>query len=137
MRSEWAQTHARMCRWKEELLIIQEEMHRVLAFFEWRSMWWLNQANRRQNLECSVKSGIKAYAYKQSSLCLQMAARCAGFWLPVMKKHGIIPAWGSKYGMAPSVVTQGGSLSEEDEYMEQDDRSDAGELNIDDILDFE
>lgn len=79
----------------------------MLAFFEWKSMWWLDEANQRQNLELSVKSGIKAYT------------------------------WGSKYGRATSVVTQGGSLSEEDEYMEQDDRSDAGELNIDDILDFE
>ena len=45
MCSEWAQTRAWMCRWKEELLIIQEEMHRVIAFFEWRSTWWLEQAN--------------------------------------------------------------------------------------------
>ena len=45
MLAEWAQTRARMCRWEEELLIIQEEMRRVLAFFEWKSLWWLEQAN--------------------------------------------------------------------------------------------
>lgn len=45
MRTEWAQTRAHMCRWKEELLIIQEEMRRVLVFFEWKSVWWLEQAN--------------------------------------------------------------------------------------------
>ena len=38
MRTEWAQTRARMCQWKEELLIIQEEMRRVLVFFEWKSV---------------------------------------------------------------------------------------------------
>ena len=139
MRSEWAQTHARMCRWKEELLIIQEEMRRVLAFFEWRSTWWLYQANQRSYVELSIRSGIVAYAHKQSSLCLKMAARS---WLPVMKKHGIIPTWGSKYDMASCVVTESGSLSGDDddddvEFSRGDNRSDTEEVNIDDILDFE
>ena len=74
MRTEWAQTRARMSRWKEELLIIQEEMRRVLAYFEWKSAWWLEQGNRRLNLEPSVRSGVVAYAHKQSTFCLRMAA---------------------------------------------------------------
>lgn len=141
MRTEWAQTHTRMCRWKEEFLIVQEEMRRVLAFFEWRSRWWLEQANRRQDLESSVKSGVVAYAHKQSRLCSRMAARCAVYWLPVTRKHGIDPTWGGKYAVASSVATQSDSISddEEEEDLEfgGDNRSDAGELNIDDILDFE
>ena len=64
MRAEWAQTRARMCRWEEEVLIIQEEMRRVLAFFEWKSTWWLEQANQRQGLESSIESGVIAYAHK-------------------------------------------------------------------------
>jgi hypothetical protein len=142
MRSEWAQTRACMCRWKEELLIIQEEMRRVLAYFEWRSAWWLEKANRRLNLESSVQSGVVAYAHKQSALCLQMAARYAVYWLPVMKKHGIIPTWGSKYQVDSSAITQGGSISdseddEDPELGKDDSRSESGELNVDDILDFE
>ena len=70
MHAEWAQTCARMSQWKEELLIIQEEMRRVLAYFEWKFAWWLEQANQRLNLESSVKSGVGAYAHKQSTLCL-------------------------------------------------------------------
>ena len=58
-----------------------------------------------------------------------------------MKKHGIIPTWGSKYEVVSSVATQGGSISEdEDEDLElgrDDNRSDTEELNIDDISDFE
>ena len=84
MHAEWAQTQAHMCQWKEELLIIQEEMRRVLAFVEWKSGWWLEQANRREVFDHSVQSDLVAYAHKQSSLCLQMAACCATYWLPVM-----------------------------------------------------
>jgi hypothetical protein len=140
MRTEWAQTRARMCRWNEELLIIQEEMRRVLAYFEWKSSWWLEQANRRSSLEPSVQSGVVAYAHKQSSLSLRMAARCAAHWLPVIKNHGIIPSWGSKYQVATSSVNKSISDSEDDEDLELgtvDNRSDAGELNVDDILDFD
>jgi hypothetical protein len=140
MRSEWAQTHARMCRWNEERLIIQEEMRRVLAFLEWRSAWWLEVANQRQDLESSVQSGVVGYAHKQSALCLQMAARCAEYWLPIMKRHGIIPTWGSKYQVGSSPRDGSISDSEDDndsELDKEDNISDAGELNIEDILDFE
>ena len=138
MRTEWAQTRVRMCQWKEELLIIQEEMRRVLVFFEWKSVWWLEQANRRVSLEPSVESGVVAYAHKQSTLCLCMAIRCAAYWLPVMKKHGIIPPWSSKYRIVSASVGVGGSVSDsEDEEDQDDNRSDVGELDINDILDFD
>jgi len=130
-----------MCRWKEELLILQEEMRRVLAFFEWRSVWWLEQANKRQTLEPLVQSGVVAYAHKQSILCLGMAVRCATFWLPVMEKHRIVPTWAGKYKESSPAVTQGGSISDSEDNNDQlgkdDNRSEAGELNVDDILDFD
>ena len=67
-----------------------------------------------------------------------MAARCAEYWLPVMKKHGIVPTWGGKYEQV-SLVAQDGSISEDEEDEDGDlgNRSDEGELNIEDILDFE
>ena len=141
MRAEWAQTRARMCQWKEELQIIQEEMRRVLAFLEWRSAWWLEQAHRRQSLEPSLQSGVAAYAHKQACLCLRMAARCAVYWLPIMKKHGISPTWSSKYEVCSKNSTQDVSASEDEheddaESDKDDDRSDTGDLDIDDIVDF-
>jgi hypothetical protein len=141
MRTEWTQTRARMSRWEEELLIIQEEMRRVLAYFEWRSSWWLEQANRRSSLEPSIESGVVAYAHKQSTLCLRMAARCAAHWLPVMKIHEIIPSWESKYQVASALIAGGSMLDLEEEDDTElgniDNRSDEGDLNVDDILDFE
>ena len=80
---------ARKCWWSKEFLIVEEEMRCVLAFFEWKSGWWLAQANQRGNLEVSIQSGVAAYAQKQAELCLQMADRCATYWLPIMKKEGM------------------------------------------------
>ena len=118
MRTEWAQTRACMSWWKEELLIIQEEMCQVLpvlAYFEWKSSWWLERANRRTSLESSIQSSVVAYAHKQLTLLLQMGACCAAHWLPVMKNHGIIPSWSSKYQVGSSAVNQDGSISDSED----------------------
>ena len=40
MRVEWAKLRAWMMRWKEELLIVQEEMRQVLVYLRWRADWW-------------------------------------------------------------------------------------------------
>ena len=37
MRAEWAQTKARADRWSEEKQLVQEEMRRVLAYFQWKA----------------------------------------------------------------------------------------------------
>lgn len=143
MRAEWAQTRARMCRWEEELMIIQEEMRRVVAFFEWRSTWWLEQGNRRTDLEPSIQSGVAAYAHKQADICLRMAARCATYWLPIMKKHGIFPSWGEKYTQRSTVSLEIGPASDSendddnDELDRADEKSDSGDLEVDDILEFD
>lgn len=142
MRAEWAQTRARMCRWEEEVLIIQEEMRRVLAFFEWKSTWWLEQANQRQGLESSIESGVIAYAHKQANICLCMAARCAIYWLPIMKKYSIDPAWRVKYEEKSMPDTHGephsDSDSEDDDGLGQnDDKSDVGDVEIDEIFDID
>ena len=40
MRVEWAKARAGMMRWKEELLLVQEEMQHVITYHKWRANWW-------------------------------------------------------------------------------------------------
>ena len=73
---------------------------------------------------------------------MRMGALFGFQWLPEMKNHGIIPSWGSKYQVTSSTVDQDGSISDLEDDEDQgldtvDNRSDAGELNVDDILDFD
>jgi len=97
MKVEWARTHARMMRWDEEYNIVQEEMRRVLAWFEWKALWWEEQADRRAAGQSDVLHGASAYAHKQAHIAHCMALRCAADWLPVLRKLGIEPAWGINY----------------------------------------
>ncbi|KAF7367949.1 hypothetical protein MSAN_00860000 [Mycena sanguinolenta] len=40
IRVEWMKAHARADRWREELILVEEEMRRVLEFCAWKARWW-------------------------------------------------------------------------------------------------
>ncbi|EDR02655.1 uncharacterized protein LACBIDRAFT_308169 [Laccaria bicolor S238N-H82] len=77
---EWAKARAQMKRWNEELMLVQEEMRRVIAYHKWRA-------------DC----GISGYTYKQADICECLAVQCAVHWLPHLKVRGIILSWASDY----------------------------------------
>lgn len=54
-------------RFSEEVLLLREEMRRVLSFFKWHEKWWNEQQSRRTSLQVSVAEGVSAYAHKQAS----------------------------------------------------------------------
>ena len=97
MRVEWAKARARMMRWKEELLLIQEEMRHVITYHKWRANWWHERSIMQNHNDPTVLSGISGYAYKQADICDRLAERCAVHWLPHLKVRGIIPSWASDY----------------------------------------
>jgi hypothetical protein len=122
MRVEWAKVMARAARWNEELLIVQEEIRRVLAFFAWKSSWWVDQAVRRKiEDDPALIDGIRAYAYKQASFQTRMAERCASHWLPVLEEKGIMPCWKADFAdRVGNSITQDELISE-DKQLEDDD----------------
>ena len=44
LRIEWCRVRARAMRWSEEVLLLREEMRRVLVFLEWQATWWEKRA---------------------------------------------------------------------------------------------
>ena len=97
MHVEWAKARARMNRWKEEVLLIQEEMRRVLAYHEWKNMWWQEQSSLRKVGDATIQSGLAGYAKKQAAISQRMAEQCAVYWLPRLKDKGIVPPWALRY----------------------------------------
>lgn len=88
---EWAKTQARKQRWEEEVLLIQEEMRRVVKFHEWKAQWWQGQAGRCSGNDGSIIHGISAYAEKQAHFCECLAQSCVATWLPTLKENGVVP----------------------------------------------
>ncbi|KAF8895002.1 hypothetical protein CPB84DRAFT_1848339 [Gymnopilus junonius] len=80
LRVEWAKSRARATRATEEVMLLKEEMRRVLAFLEWKSRWWQDRQCTRTGLEKSMAEGVQAFALRQSSLQSQLAAHFRKLW---------------------------------------------------------
>ncbi|KAI0747825.1 hypothetical protein C8Q80DRAFT_1316398 [Daedaleopsis nitida] len=80
LRVEWCKARARAQRWSEECELLQEEMHRVLAYHEWRGSWWECQVGRNFADKLDYQEGADAYAFRQASIQRGIRARCQKAW---------------------------------------------------------
>lgn len=55
-------------RWTEEVVLLREEMRRVLAFLDWHAQWWVGRATANTELSLEHTEGLVAYAEKQVSI---------------------------------------------------------------------
>ncbi|KAJ7704636.1 hypothetical protein B0H14DRAFT_2647595 [Mycena olivaceomarginata] len=66
IRVEWCRARARKVRWSEEVMLLREEMRRVLRYLAWQGVWWRAHALLRSDVSRSITAGIEAYALKQA-----------------------------------------------------------------------
>ena len=72
LRVEWCKARARAMRWSEEVLLLQEEMRRVMAYHAWRARWWDDQSMRSFGLSDELTEGLAAYAQRQAKIFRDM-----------------------------------------------------------------
>ena len=60
MQVEWSKARACMQRWNEELLIVQEDMQRVLVYLNWKAGWWHERSSLWDHMDGTILSGILA-----------------------------------------------------------------------------
>lgn len=94
----------------------------------------------KANADSAVINGTSAYAHKQASLCRCMAAQCATYWLPVIKKYPVIPTWSEKYdtnSLSRLTIEDDSGDKDDHELDKCDDHSDTGSIDVEDILDLD
>lgn len=104
MRVEWAKMRARSHRWTEEVLLLTEEMRRIIVYCDWKSRWWLNQGTRRSNTTPELANGLSAYAMKQSNMYKGFAGACGRRWFPLLLKNSIPVEWPSEFRWCDCMV---------------------------------
>lgn len=72
---------ARTERWEEEVLLLREEMRRIITSFDHKAQWWRSQATIRNISDPVLASGISGYAEKQAQLREELATDFAALWL--------------------------------------------------------
>ncbi|KAJ7024932.1 hypothetical protein C8F04DRAFT_1269809 [Mycena alexandri] len=81
VRVEWARARARKTRWEEEVMLLREEMRRVLRYLGWQATWWREHVSARtDNLSPDIAAGIHAYALQQGDLHERLAAFFKAKW---------------------------------------------------------
>lgn len=152
LRVEWMKSKARLERWEEEVLLVQEEMRRSIVYLRWESDWWLKRQLDVPSKSASIVHGINAYASKQSALLGALAQRFSDTWVPILRSLGLTPQWSDRTPVL--VVPQplqdtreddenydhvtslsGGWLSDEDdvEDFDADDADDMYDFELDDL----
>ena len=98
MRVEWAQCVARADRWEEEVILLQEEMRRVVCFLEWKSKDWVSKAGVRASVVTpEIRSGLSAYAHKQGSIFRNLAIRFCQRWDSTLVSLSLPHAWATEF----------------------------------------
>lgn len=82
LRVEWTKAKARAERWWEEVVLLNEEMRRVLQFCEWKQLWWHQQLGRRVlgDSDRPLMEGLHAYAAQQAGLEVQIVSDWSEKW---------------------------------------------------------
>jgi len=82
---EWAKAKARADRWEEEVVLLDEEMCRVLEFCQWKASWWAEQVPQREALPAPLAEGLKAYAAEQADMEHRISLSWTAKWTVARK----------------------------------------------------
>ena len=80
--ADWAKTRARAARWREEVILLDEDMRWALDYCWWRSQWWnarVVTASQRL-LPPHVAEGLSAFAREQRDAEQARALTWAAQW---------------------------------------------------------
>jgi hypothetical protein len=85
VRVEWCKAYARVKRWREEVLLLQEEMNRCLRTLEWQAGVWDQRATREHYCGRIVYAeahlqGAMALAARQAAMRRKLASRFRQLW---------------------------------------------------------
>ena len=80
LRAEWAKSRARAARATEEVLLLREEMRRVLEFLAWKADWWSRQVSWRKDINKDLAEGVCAYAHTQVDLQTTLSTEFRTIW---------------------------------------------------------
>ncbi|KAF8215390.1 hypothetical protein K438DRAFT_1955372 [Mycena galopus ATCC 62051] len=90
IRLEWTKARARADRWREELILLEEEMCRVLEFCAWKARWWEERVTTRSEVTAELSEGLRAYALAQAARERAWESDWRAKWAAVRERAKIV-----------------------------------------------
>lgn len=94
VRVEYAKAKAWHNRWREEVLLLVEELCRCKEFSVWQSEKWLRKWGARPDTNPELREGLDAYAYLQAEYKFQYAQQVDQRWAK-LREHAqqVVDCW--------------------------------------------
>jgi hypothetical protein len=121
LRTEWAKSRARMTRCKEEVMLLKEEMRRVVAFLDWKLRWWQEREEKRKGVDSALLEGLRAYATKQGVLQECLSDDFVRTWRSMKSDTQLLPDSHNDGGLDPDEDDEDDEDEDEDEMDGDDD----------------
>ncbi|TFK60104.1 hypothetical protein BDN72DRAFT_779836, partial [Pluteus cervinus] len=121
LRIEWCKSRARAKRWQEEVLLLQEEMKRVLLFLENEAKTWKFRAGFQSEEKGMRSEGRCAYALQQAGLREELRLHFEDMWKDVdemIRLKGKVEGKGKNKESSPPLQTIDEEEEEEEEKMD-------------------
>lgn len=91
IRVEWLKARARSHRWREELILLEEEMRRSIEFCWWKAKWWVEQGDQHHHQATPhLLEGLKAYASQQANAERQRAVKWERQWHAIRARAQVV-----------------------------------------------
>ncbi|KAJ7019525.1 hypothetical protein C8F04DRAFT_975501 [Mycena alexandri] len=93
LRVEWCKAYSRSKRWREELVLLEEEMRRMIEFGRWAEKRWIARASAwtvmlgmTTPISPEVAEGVRAYALEHADLERRTWEALAVDWAPIRQR---------------------------------------------------
>jgi len=126
---EWAKSRAHAARATEEVLLLKEEMRRVLEFLKWKAGWWVSRVELH-SADKGIAEGLRAYSHKQSLLQNNLSQHFRSIW-GVPLKNSATDGTPSQ-DQSPSGVGNDDNDDDDDDDDDQEECADGGPMECDD-----
>ncbi|KAJ7152679.1 hypothetical protein C8R43DRAFT_886109 [Mycena crocata] len=125
LRVEWCKAYARMRRWHEDVVLVEEEMSRTLEYGVWAAEEWMQRAvGRAGKVDNVLQEGLVAYAHEQAQREVDTVEKLDGDWALIREKGRAYLAHLTLSG-TEVVVPVGDDMSDDEEgAAEYDDEGD-------------
>ncbi|KAF4568041.1 hypothetical protein EYR36_010049 [Pleurotus pulmonarius] len=94
LRVEWVKARARAERWREEVLLLEEEMRRAIAYCRWKANYWANAETPRETLTTQedfvLREGVRAYARRQAEYERRRALQWEDKWRAIRERAALV-----------------------------------------------
>lgn len=94
LRVEWVKARARAERWREEVLLLEEEMRRAIVYCRWKASFWDNAETPRESFttqeEFVLHEGVQAYARRQAEYECRRALQWEDKWRAIRERAALV-----------------------------------------------